>query len=314
MKSCDCNHLTSNRAVTNTAYRQSDPSRTQTIRRSFEADMKRRFNIIRRSIIKAVGELDVFGLKDLSRAPTIRIQEELGRRQFEFSRADQKIAKFMAWLKEMEERNILEVTTRPGIHQGSMPWTNHYIQSSYQKGLSRSRTELRRQGFEVPAAQGVLPGSTDPIGVAFNQPFHAERVAVIYTRAFNDLKGITSVMDAQISRVLARGLMDGLNPMTIARNLANRVDSVGITRARTLARTEVIAAHHSATIGEYRRWGADHVRVQAEWQTAGFNVCPECQELEGRVFTLDEIDGMIPLHPNCRCVAIPVVPEDPGTD
>jgi len=46
--------------------------------------------------------------------------------------------------------------------------------------------------------------------------------------------------------------------------------------------------------------------VRAEWKTAGYNVCPDCSAMEGRIFSLDEIESMIPLHPNCRCVALPI--------
>ena len=47
------------------------------------------------------------------------------------------------------------------------------------------------------------------------------------------------------------------------------------------------------------------MKILAEWSTAGFNTCPDCADLEGRIFTIKEIDGLIPLHPNCRCIAIP---------
>ena len=50
---------------------------------------------------------------------------------------------------------------------------------------------------------------------------------------------------------------------------------------------------------EYRNAGLSGVTVMAEWMTAGVGVCPECAALEGKVFSLDTIEGMIPLHPNC---------------
>ena len=139
----------------------------------------------------------------------------------------------------------------------------------------------------------------------FNAPIHVDRIGLLYTRTFSELKGITQAMDQQISRVLAQGIAEGRNPREIARILNNRVDKIGITRARALARTEIIRAHHQATIAEYKQFGVEGVKVKAEWLTAGYGVCPECSDLEGRVFTLDKIEGMIPLHPNCRCVAIP---------
>jgi len=79
-----------------------------------------------------------------------------------------------------------------------------------------------------------------------------------------------------------------------------------------MARTEIVRAHHVANINEYRQWGVKGVEVQAEWATGGFGVCPQCAEFQGRVFTLDEIEALIPKHPNCKCVAIPVKPgEEP---
>ena len=34
-------------------------------------------------------------------------------------------------------------------------------------------------------------------------------------------------------------------------------------------------------------------------------VCPDCGGYEGEIFTVDEAEGIIPLHPNCRCCWIP---------
>jgi SPP1 gp7 family putative phage head morphogenesis protein len=130
-------------------------------------------------------------------------------------------------------------------------------------------------------------------------------------------------MDTQISKVLAQGIADGDSPAAIARKL-NKVIGGGLdlttktkagiqrtipaqVRARTLARTEVIRAHHAATIQEYRNFGLAGVKVQAEWSTAGFNVCDKCASLEGKIYTLDEIEGLLPFHPNCRCIALPTI-------
>ena len=78
-------------------------------------------------------------------------------------------------------------------------------------------------------------------------------------------------MDTQISKVLAQGIADGDSPAAIARKLNKTIGGgldlvtktkAGITRtipaqvrAQTLARTEIIRAHHAATIQEYRNFG-----------------------------------------------------------
>jgi len=46
--------------------------------------------------------------------------------------------------------------------------------------------------------------------------------------------------------------------------------------------------------------------LMAEWQTAGDErVCPLCEPLDGTVMTIEEARGLIPRHPNCRCMWVP---------
>jgi SPP1 gp7 family putative phage head morphogenesis protein len=146
---------------------------------------------------------------------------------------------------------------------------------------------------------------------------------LIFSRVYNELKGITAAMDQQISRVLAQGLADGDNPRLLARKLVSTingdgVDRLGVTdtlgrfiparrRAELLARTETIRAHHMALMQEYRNWRVEGVYVNAELVTAGDDrVCTRCSSLEGRVYTLEEAENIVPVHPLCRCTMIPV--------
>jgi hypothetical protein len=296
---CTCNH---NHLTINGVLRQ-DPTRTQMLRKAFEGQMKKRFNIIKQAIILNVAKKDIFAL---DKKKPITILEEFIDRQFQFTRSDQKINSFMEWLNEMEKKHILTVTERPGIHTGSEPWTNIYVQSAYQKGISSARQKLRKAGYDVPRGEGPL--GRDSIGVAFNQLIHAEAAAMAFTRTFSELRGITSVMDQQISRVLAESLAGGKGAYQTARDMVDRVDNIGINRARMVARTEIVRAHHVATIKEYEQWGVEGVDVVAEWLTAGFGVCPECMGLAKKSpYTLREIFDLIPVHPNCRCTSIPRV-------
>jgi SPP1 gp7 family putative phage head morphogenesis protein len=115
-------------------------------------------------------------------------------------------------------------------------------------------------------------------------------------------------MDSAISRILSQGMVDGDGPRSLAGKI---VDATGVSRRRamTLARTEIIRAHHSAMVQEYKNWAVEGVVVKAEWVDAGFNVCPDCAKNNGKIFDLNEIEGLIPLHPNCRCIALPTMPE-----
>ncbi|MDH3359947.1 MAG: phage head morphogenesis protein [Desulfobulbaceae bacterium] len=306
-----------------------DPTRTITLRSRFVAEMNRRFKKLTDIIHESVVTNDCFGLEE---TPRITIQAAAQPGQFAFPRSADKVEGFMQWLSDQNEEFILSGGRRGirtisraggGVVSGADAWTSVYIESAYQRGIKRGRAELRKAGVDIPDF-GDTPGR-DPITVAFNQPFHADRVGLLYTRTFNDLKGITTAMEGQVSRVLAQGLAEGRNPRDIGRmlNMVVTGDGLSVTdtlgrfiparrRAQMLARTEVIRAHHVASINEYRQAGIEGVKVKAELSTAGDGaVCVICASLEmdtqAKPATLDEIEGMIPVHPNCRCVAIPVV-------
>ena len=288
-----------------------DPTRTKVLRDRFQGEMNKRFRNVRGSIRDAIVDKDVFALKG------IKISKQAAPNQFDFPTSEAKVSAFIDWLQELEDEEILEVTERSeGRISERNAWERKYIRSAYQQGIERGRQELRNAGYDVP----TLAGSGGLMAV-FNRPFHADRVGLLYTRVFRELKGITDSMDQQISRVLSKGIAEGRNPRELAQWL-NRtitgpygdleiVDSLGRTvpaqrRAQILARTEIVRAHHKATINEYKEAGVKGVEVQAEWSTAGDSrVCPICRPLEGEVFSIDEIEDMIPRHPQCRCAAIP---------
>ena len=292
-----------------------DPTRTTTLRQRFVQQMNRRFGELKRDIRISIVDNDCFGIQP----DVLRTLVPAGKKPYEFARSEGKVRLFMRWLQEQEDAGILKTIIRPGFPGVESPWTNVFIDSGYTRGIRRGRNELRRGGYAVPALEEVVGG----VAGVMNQHYHADRVGLIYTRTYEDLKSVTQFMNAGIRRQisdglttgLAQGLAEGKNPITIARALVkdvnNHVDKIGITRARMIARTEVIRAHHVATIAEYERADAEmDVTVTAEWATAGFKVCAFCADMAtGGPYKLKEIEGMIPAHPNCRCCALPVVKE-----
>lgn len=273
-----------------------DPTRTTTIRNQFVKDINRRFGRLKQLIEKAVVEQDVFGLGDGN-----PIVGNLRNGEFAFRQDADKVPAFMDWLRAEEENGILEViNTGPG---GEEPWSNVYIRSAYQKGISRAIAEKKKAGFDYPDFDAEA--MADPIATAFFQPIHARTVAMAYTRAFSELKGVTEAMNQQLSRTLAEGLAEGRNPEYIARRMKERVDNITRTRARMIARTETIRAHHMANVAVYEQAGLNDIEVLVEWRAGRAGVCPDCASLNGKIYTLEAIKPLLPLHPNCRCVAIP---------
>lgn len=286
-----------------------DPTRTMTIRNMFARKMRVRFDKVRREINDAIVDKDVFGLND---TPTVQAR----RRQFDFPTNDKKVSEFMEWLNELIEDNIITVTQTVS---GEGRWTDMYVEDTYKRGVIRARQEMKNGGMNIPNVEqsGGIEAAMTPV--------HMERVRVLYLRVFEELKGITSQMATQISRVLSQGLMDGDNPRRLATKLNYVItgmgENLGTTdtlgrfiparrRSELLARTEIIRAHHKGMIQEFRNYGVQDVHVLAELRTAGdARVCDVCQGLEGATYTLDEAENLIPVHPLCRCIVIPVINE-----
>ena len=97
---------------------------------------------------------------------------------------------------------------------------------------------------------------------------------------------------------MSQGIANGDNPRLLARKIVATIDGkgageLGLTdtlgrfipaqrRAEIMARTEIIRAHHAATIQEYENWGVEGVHVQAEFVTAGDDrVCQQCKDKVG---------------------------------
>lgn len=291
-----------------------DPTRTSTIRRKFEAEVNKRFRLMTGLVNKAIIEQDVFGLRN----PTVNVTVP-NPGAFSFPRSADKISAFMEWFQRQAYEGILEVGEFEQLGSAiDNHWSNMYVEDSYKRGVQRAITEMRKAGYPVEsiAQQGGLQA-------IMNTPIHVDRLGVLYTRTFTDLKGVTEAMDTQISRILAQGIADGDNPRLLARKInatitGNNMGELALTdtlgrfipakrRALMIARTETARAHHLGSIQEYRNWEVVGLVVQAEFMTAGDDrVCTQCEGLQGNVYTLDEIEKLIPVHPNCRCVALPV--------
>jgi SPP1 gp7 family putative phage head morphogenesis protein len=275
-----------------------DPTRTIMLRRQFSAAMTRRFRALKGDIRRTIIENDALGL---ARSPKVLAAAPPG--AFIYTRTTDKVDAFMKWLRAQEETGILELTYVPGA-TGAAPWSNTYIRSAYQRGMVEARNKLRAGGADIAAF-----GSTgETLSAVFNRPFHADRVGLIYTRAYNELKGITEAMDQQISRELAKGLAEGTGPYEMARRINNRVDAIGINRARLLARTEVVQSLNTAALNEFE--AAEAVigeEVLVQWHTAqDERVRGAHRARHGRVYKKEHARALIG-EPNCRCALLPYI-------
>lgn len=322
-------HIHNKRVRKGSRLLRADPTRTTLIRRQFQVQMRRRFNLLKRDVFEFIFTLDALGfraqfasgpgtasrLSGLFGMPIARNEDHDETittlavpqpREFQFLTDANKVKAFRDWLKEQVRLRILSPSkdADPG-----KPWTGKYIESAYKKGRTnafvktKQKQALEDQGF-VDKAQA------DFLKTAFGQPETTRKIELLATRSFTELEGITEAMGQKLNRVLSNGMVEGLGAREIAKQMVDEIDGITNQRALVLARTEVIHAHAEGQLDSFTELGVEEVGVEAEWSTAGDDrVCPECEAMEGKTFSMDEAHGMIPLHPNCRCTWIPSIPK-----
>jgi hypothetical protein len=290
-----------------------DPTTTLTLRSQMIQDIDVRMTKLRVAIRKKLIDEKFLGgtTKKEESYPNVL---PFAMAAYVYERSDLKVEQFMDWLRNEEAKGILEVTKHPILPRGQQAWSDVYVRSSYQSGLAKARTKLRQQGVDIPSFKHV------PGGVAgvMNQPFHADRVGLIYTRTFNEMKGITEAMNQQLSRALARGMAEGKGPRQIATDMVGTkkrpgiVNRIGRNRARLIARTEIVQSHNEGALNEFE--AAENVigeEVLCQWWSAlDERVRPKHDAHTGwHGLVMTRSEGRARLGaPNCRCALFPWVP------
>lgn len=267
---------------------KADPSRTSALQRRYVADLNRRFAALGRDVRQLVDAEDAFGLRSALTRNT----------RWAFDTNDGKMRSFRGWLRYQTAQGILGTDAA----DPARPWTADYVDSAFLRGVDRAAIDATRGSRQDQDRERDRMRTRMTTGAQ-----SMERLRMLYLRSFEDLQGVTQHMSVQMSKILASGLLHGLNPREIARQL---VQQVGLSRGRaeTIARTELISVHAQAQLDTFAALGIGEVSTKAEFMTAGdFRVCTRCAALEGRIFTLRQAQGVIPVHPRCRCVWGPVL-------
>ena len=268
-----------------------DPQALGSVRRPFVADVKRRMNGIKKSIRTLVIADDAFGLTE--RTPMTDVKRLFGNVEWgawAASSPSEKVKKFEEFLQQLTETGDYALVD--GFH-------GEYIESAHMLGTKRGSSAGAVGRGEV------LSPST------FAAPKAAARAELLYTRSLSKLVGLTTDMSDKLTDVLSRSFIDGRNPRRIVTEMVKTVDSLTRRRALTIARTELAYAYAEGQLDGMEADGREQVKLFAEWSTAGDDrVCPKCQPMDGKILSIEDARGLIPLHPNCRCAWIPITQAD----
>jgi len=302
MPKCSCND---NHCLHTNAGR-TDPTRTKLIRNRFKRDFARRVQSIKRSVKEHVIDDDFFALQ--TRDEYAFLTDNALHGEMAGKSDDEKARWFMNWFNGLIMFQLYEANRTSAELESlmSLPWQEQYIKAAYQRGVTRSRSELIQAGIAPdefgfglrPEAQSAVRMQSDAHQEAYNSSLF---------RTKNETIGVGEATEQTVQRSVAGGLAVGLGAVAMSEMILHDIDKVLGNRSELIAETEVVRAHHNATMVEYRASDLRDVTFEVEWVTAGDEqVCELCESLEGQVMHIDDAQNLLPRHPRCRCVVIPV--------
>ena len=250
-----------------------DPANILRLQLKYERALLKKITDIEKIIKYAIVDRDVFGLNEQFAIMQLTPPPQ---RAFSFDTNTKKIQAFIEWLNSLINEDLLRLGTMADIGNVNEFWGNVYIFESYQRGVQDIRFDLKQQGiYDFMDIDAVM-----------HTPVHLNRVAQMFLRNYENLKGITADMSKQLSTALSEGFINGLSPKDIAKNLVELIekgkmsdiaikDKIGRTistkhRASLLARTECIAAHVNGAVEECLRMGYEKGQIFAEY-IAGYD-------------------------------------------
>uniref|UniRef100_A0A6M3IWR1 Hint domain-containing protein n=1 Tax=viral metagenome TaxID=1070528 RepID=A0A6M3IWR1_9ZZZZ len=222
------------------------------------AEMNKRFRKLRGEVVRALIKDDVLALNPKKSSI---FNASPGVQAFRFSTNPEKYKSFTNWFSNQVDAGVLEVDGT------GKPWLEKYTTSAYNKGAVRAYTDVHKDTLsETPE---WYRGSKESfLRSAFGGPEAAAKIQMLYTRAFDELKGVSATMSQQMGRILADGLSHGEGPYAIARKMNQSIGAINKKRALAIARTEIVRAHAEGQLDGFEALGVQEVGMMAEWSTA----------------------------------------------
>ena len=188
--------------------------------------------------------------------------------------------------------DLLQAAGKSLIDQAK-PLVGMHVGAAYTHGVNFGNTALALANGEQP------PVEPAPVRMS------SQAARVIKNLQASNMQYITKTtveQQTQIAQALQHGVTGNLTYRAVAKEIDGILDD-GIVRAKMIARTETMRALNAAAKDRYNGAGIERVQWLA---AADERECPDCADLDGQEFDIDEAPDC-PLHPSCRCCLAPVV-------
>lgn len=180
------------------------------------------------------------------------------------------------------------------------------VNSAYEQGTAAAVTNLA----------AISPEYTRSLIDVITSPAYLNRIALLRTRVFENMKGLTDQTRSDLADTLARGMQAGQNPRDISKTIRERID-VSKSRAERIARTEINNSHRRARWDEHRdaetRLG---IRTRLMHISALLPTTRRTHaDRNGNVYTVQEVEDWYAVDANsinCRCSQVSVLVDEEG--
>ena len=204
-----------------------------------------------------------------------------------------------------EEMRLYNVTMRinrlellkANLHLELVAMTSEEERILFDEMSKMARAEFKRQagllGISLKYNEKMIK---DIINSSFLNATWSDRI-------WNNQDGLR----AELDRLLNRGIVQGLNPRELARELRKRFN-VNTYDSERLLRTEMARVQSDVFEETANQAGFEAYEFIAEP-----DACNECSNLDGKVFPLKERGVGInfpPVHPHCRCATANAMSKD----
>lgn len=256
------------------------------LRRAY-AEVRRRFKGLRADVLAIFDGIRVYGLN----------AEEVV-----YGLTPDELAATAQALQEALDRWIAE-----GRETSHILWWEPYQAEAAQAGAAQSVANLSRLSKSYAAARTLRD-------VVFSQPYRT-RASIAQIQSYEHWTSLSQSMRSELSQIIGRGVIDGLNPTVVRKQIAEKLD-VSLSRAMLYAQTDV-----TGTLREARMAEADYAQsefgleIKLLWTSALLPTTrPTHAARNGKTYTSAEVREFYSKNGNryrCHCgVTETLVDED----
>lgn len=206
--------------------------------------------------------------------------------------------------------NLIDRLILEGGDSARLWLTVGYVQPAFQQGAAMAYSNLSIQSKAYKLSRPNLES-------VLMSPAYRRRLGYVKSREFEEMKGLTADLKRAYRTSLLDGMAQGLNPLTIAENIAATTDT-SIVRATRIARTEVTLALKRSRVDEGEDAAANlglNIRMMQLSALSPTTRLSHAQR-HAKLYTFEQVRVWLATSPNsinCKCTFVEVLVKADGT-